>query len=361
MKDRVKDLLLKGLGENVYPGAVLLVGKEEKIVSFHAVGHCTLIPFPEAIDRECIFDLASLTKPLATTLAIMKLVDEGTIDLDQTLESLLPVDLPEDKRTLTPRFLLSHCAGFTDWEPFYLELDDIRQEKRKDVLRERILKMPPAYPAGKETLYSDLGFMVLEWIVEEKGGMPMHLFLNQHFYGLLGLQRTFLSINDSKKIFEEGDFAATEECRWRRKVIRGSVHDENAYSLGGYSGHSGLFGTAQEAYALASLLRAHYFRERSDFLRPETVRVFFCRQNIVNGSTWALGWDTPSGVASSAGKYFSPNSVGHLGFTGTSLWMDLKKDVIVVFLTNRIHPTRENERIKAFRPVLHDLIMEEYI
>jgi CubicO group peptidase (beta-lactamase class C family) len=360
VKDRVKDLLLEGLKENVYPGAVLLVGKEGKIVSYHAVGHRSLIPFPDSINRNTIFDLASLTKPLATTLAIMKLVDKGKIDLDQTLERLLPGDLPRDKRTLTPRLILSHCAGFADWKPFYLELDDVEREKRKDTLRERIMNMPLAYQAGKETLYSDLGFMVLEWLVEEKAGMPMHLFLNHHFYLPLGLKKTFLSINDSKKIFEEDDFAATEDCQWRRKIIRGFVHDENAYSLGGYSGHSGLFGTAKDLYAIVSLLRAHFYWERSDYLSPETVRLFFRRQNIVNGSTWALGWDTPSAEASSAGKYFSANSVGHLGFTGTSVWMDLKKDVIAIFLTNRIHPTRDNERIKAFRPVLHDLIMEEY-
>jgi CubicO group peptidase (beta-lactamase class C family) len=358
-KDRVKDLLLEGLKENVYPGAVLLVAKEGKIVSFHALGHRSLIPFPDSINRDTIFDLASLTKPLATTLAIMKLVDEGKIDLDQTLERLLPGDLPRDKKTLTPRLLLSHCAGFADWKPFYLELDDVRQEKRKDIVRERILKLAPAYQAGKETLYSDLGFMVLEWVIEEKAGSPMHLFLNHHFYGPLELNRTFLSINESQTVFEEVDFAATEDCQWRRKIIRGSVHDENAYSLGGYSGHSGLFGTAKDVYTLVNLLSMHFNGERSDYLRPETVRIFFSRQNIVNGSTWALGWDTPSTEASSAGKYFSANSVGHLGFTGTSVWMDLKKDVIVVFLTNRVHPTRDNERIKAFRPMLHNLIMEE--
>jgi len=288
----------------------------------------------------------------------MKLVDEGTLDLDQTLESLLPVDIPADKRTLTPRLLLSHCAGFTDWKPFYVDMEDIRKEERKKILRKRLLKLPPAYQAGKETLYSDLGFMVLEWIIEEKAGTLMPDFLERHFYGPLEMKRTFLGINSSKKNFEEGDFAATEDCPWRGKVIRGSVHDENAFSLGGYSGHSGLFGTAKDVFTLVNFLRAHYYRERSDYLRPETVRTFFTRQNIVKGSTWALGWDTPSDEDSSTGQYFSAKSVGHLGFTGTSVWMDLIKDIIVVFLTNRVHPTRDNEKIRAFRPLIHDRIME---
>jgi len=357
--DRIATLLFEGARAGVYPGAVLLVSHKGKITFFQSAGHCSLTPRSDSMHRDTIFDLASLTKPLATTLAIMKLVDEGKIDLDQTLETLLPGDLPWDKRTLTPRLLLSHCAGFADWKPFYRELDDVRREKRKEILRERILNMPPAYQAGKETLYSDLGFMVLEWLIEERAGASMHLFLDYHFYGPLGLNRTFLSINDSKTIFEEVDFAATEDCQWRKKIIRGFVHDENAYSLGGYSGHSGLFGTAKDVYTLVNLLRMHFHGKRSDYLRPETVRIFFSRQNIVNGSTWALGWDTPSNEASSAGQYFSVNSVGHLGFTGTSVWMDLEKDVIVVFLTNRVHPTRDNEKIKAFRPVLHDLIMEE--
>lgn len=359
IENRIEALLFEGVREAIYPGAVLLVSYKGEVVFFQEAGHCSLTPGADPMHKDTIFDLASLTKPLATTLAIMKLVDGGDIHLDQPLENLLPGDLPDDKKALTLRMLLSHSAGFADWKPFYLELDDVRLEKRKEVLRERILNMPPAYKAGKETLYSDLGFMVLEWVIEERAGVLMHLFLDHHFYGPLSLNRTFLNINASKTRFDEGEFAATEECPWRGKIMRGSVHDENAYAAGGYSGHSGLFGTAEEVYALVNLLRMHFRGERSDYLKPESVRTFFSRQNISDSSTWTLGWDTPSAEDSSAGKYFSASSVGHLGFTGTSVWMDLEKDVIVVFLTNRVHPTRDNERIKAFRPRLHDLIMEE--
>ena len=144
-----------------------------------------------------------------------------------------------------------------------------------------------------------------------------------------------------------------------KKVIQGEVHDENAFSLGGYSGHAGLFGVAEEVYQIVNLLREHYLGKRDDYFRPSTIREFFTKQNIAKDCTWVLGWDTPSAKDSSSGKYFSPNSVGHLGFTGTSIWMDLDKDVFVILLTNRIHPTRENEKIRAFRPKLHDLIMEE--
>ena len=137
------------------------------------------------------------------------------------------------------------------------------------------------------------------------------------------------------------------------------MDDENAYAVGGYSGHAGLFGTAEEVYEIVKLLKEHYLGVLQDHLNPKIVRTFFTRQERTEGSTWALGWDTPSIKNSSSGRFFSENSVGHLGFTGTSVWMDLEKDVVVILLTNRIHPTRDNEKIRAFRPKIHDLIMKE--
>ena len=201
--------------------------------------------------------------------------------------------------------------------------------------------------------------MVLEWVVEEIAGMKLPQFLRKHFYDPLGLNKTFFYEHGVPLRFGEDQFAATEDCPWRKKVLKGIVHDENAYALGGYSGHAGLFGNAREVYTLISLLREHYRGEREDYLRPETVRAFFTRQDLVKGSTWALGWDTLSPENSSSGRYFSKRSVGHLGFTGTSVWIDLERDVIVILLTNRVHPTRKNEKIRAFRPVLHDMVMKE--
>jgi CubicO group peptidase (beta-lactamase class C family) len=153
------------------------------------------------------------------------------------------------------------------------------------------------------------------------------------------------------------EFAATEDCPWRKRVLQGEVHDDNAWSLGGYSGHAGLFGTAEEVYGIANMLRQHSLGKRKDFFKPETVREFFRRQDVVPGSDWALGWDTRALEGSSAGKYFSRDSVGHTGFTGTSLWMDFEKDVIAILLTNRVHPKRDNDKIKQFRPVFHEAVM----
>ena len=332
---RIQGLLENGSREGAFPGAVLLVSY-----------------------RGQVFDLASLTKPLATALGVMKLVDQGTIELDRPLYELLQTAPLKGKRDLTPRLLLSHAAGLADWKPFYLKLVQFSPASRKAMLREQILDLPFAYRPGSRCIYSDLGYMLLEWIIEEKIGETLGAFLERACYEPLSLKKTFLGSENCPHKIRCECFAATEDCPWRGRIIRGEVHDENAYALMGYSGHAGLFGTAEEVLALVNMLREHYRGNRDDFFSAATVREFFRRQNIVKDCTFALGWDTPSPENSSAGKYFSEHSVGHLGYTGTSVWMDLEKDVIVVFLTNRVHPTRKNKKIKAFRPLIHDTVME---
>lgn len=358
-RDRINDLLFKGLEDGVFPGAVLLVGRGGEMIHFEAVGHLSLIPEPAPMKKDTIFDLASLTKPLATALAFMKVVDEGKVELDQHLGEIIRPALLKEKESLTPRLLLTHTGGFTDWKPFYLALVDQRPHERKRVLRQLLVDTPLAYPPGEKCLYSDLGFMVLEWVLEALTGSTLPFYLEKHFYRPLSLERTFLDGGSRPPGFEKGLCAATEVCSWRDRLIQGEVHDENAFALGGCSGHAGLFSDAGGVFTLLNLLRDHYLGGRDDCFRPETVRAFFTKQNRVDGCTWALGWDTPSEEGSSSGKYLSPHSVGHLGFTGTSIWMDLDKDITVVFLTNRVHPTRDNVRIRGFRPRLHDLIMEE--
>jgi CubicO group peptidase (beta-lactamase class C family) len=354
----VKALLFEGVREGVYPGAVLLVSFRREVVFFESVGRRVTTPWEAPMERTTVFDLASLTKPLATTMAFMKLVDEGTLDLDEPILVFLDQPLPADKSNLTSRLLLCHAAGLPDWRPFYLELEAFPPSAREIQLRRLLLQGPLAYRPGMDTVYSDVGFMMLKWVVERVSGMPLPDYLRDHIYEPLGLGRTFLGNAPGGLGLRKARFAATEDCPWRRRVILGQVHDENAYALGGYSGHAGLFSNAEEIHVLADLLMQHYRGGRADFFRPETVRAFFRRQNLTKRSTWALGWDTPSEEGSSAGRHFSTHSVGHLGFTGTSIWMDLEKNVVVVFLTNRIHPTRKNQKIRAFRPRLHDRIME---
>ena len=359
--DRIQDLLNKGVRDGIYPGAVLLAAHHDQILFLQAVGHSMLFPKKIPMTPDTIFDLASLTKPLATSLALMKCVDEEILGLDQPIGSLLNATLTPEKSGVTPRLILAHAAGFADWKPLYLDITETTPEKRKPLLRKSIMEAPLVYEPGEDSLYSDLGFMVLEWAIEECTGMALHEFLHHNFYAPLSMKKTFFSGTPMALPTETYQFAATEDCPWRKRVIRGEVSDENAYAAGGYSGHAGLFGTAEDVHTLIDLLRSHFLGQREDFLKPETVRNFFKRQDLVKGSTWALGWDTPSPQNSSSGSHFSEMTVGHLGYTGTSVWMDLKQDIRVIFLTNRVHPSRENEKIKAFRPALHNLIMEEAV
>jgi serine-type D-Ala-D-Ala carboxypeptidase len=359
------DLMKKGVEEGVFPGAAALVARKGEVIFLEAYGYRAIVPDRSPMTKKTIFDLASLTKPLATTLVVMELVDKGKIGLDRKISGFLPHASLGNKGDLTPRLLLSHSAGLADWKPFYERLCDHPMRDRKKILRQWIIEEPFAYEPGRGNVYSDLGFMLLEWIIEERGGANLADIVREHFYQPLRLKRTLFVPSGGKALQSpaakggEEEFAATEECPRRGRVLRGEVHDDNAWALGGYSGHAGLFSTCEEVFTIANMLREHYLGARIDFFKPETVREFWRRQDLVAGSDWALGWDTRSIEGSSAGKYFSRDSVGHTGYTGTSIWMDLEKDVLVIFLSNRVHPTRENEKIKLFRPVFHDAVMEE--
>jgi len=353
---RITALLDDGVRSGVFPGAVLLIALGGEIIFTKAAGILSTAASNAPVRVNSIFDLASLTKPFATTLAVMRLVDKGVISLDQSLVELLPCLLPDEKKGITVRLLLCHSSGLPDWKPYYIDLMKYEPYKRKSLLRERVIMEPLAYPCCKGIQYSDLGFMLLEWIIELASGVKMDEYLKEFFYHPLRLDRTYL-IN-KKAPFSPDEIAATELCPWRKRVIQGEVHDENAYAIGGYSGHAGLFGCAEDLFILLNMLRQHCYAERCDFFRPETVQDFFSRQDIVKESTWALGWDTPSKEGSSSGRYFTCNSIGHLGFTGTSVWMDLEQDIMVILLSNRVHPTRENKMIRPFRPMIHDLVME---
>ncbi len=357
-KEKLENLLFQGLRERVYPGAVLTVLFREEEVFSLSVGNASLMPNIVPMDRRTIFDLASLTKPLATTLALMKLVDEGKLNVDQPLGQLIPAMQEYGKGEMTTRHLLSHSSGLKEWEPFYSRLTHIPLEDRKSQVRQWILESPLLFPCGTRTLYSDLGFILLEWIAEQLTRTPLDQFLQKECYTPLGLGNLFLYERSRAANVSKNAFAATELCPWRKRIIQSEVHDENAFAMGGYSGHAGLFGTAAEVAEIGAFLLRCYHGSPDEILRPNTVRPFFLRQQKPENTTWALGWDTPSRVGSSTGGSFSEKSVGHLGFTGTSLWMDLDKEVVVAFLTNRIHPSRENEKIKKFRPQLHRCVME---
>lgn len=350
-------LMKKAVSEGVFPGAVLLVSKETDQVIFDAYGAARIDP-ERRMTRETVFDLASLTKPLATTLGVMILVQKGELFLEQEIGTIISAFHGTDKERVTIRQLLAHNSGLPDYRPYYKSLMTFAPERGKEGLEEMLLSERLIAAPGTQTVYSDIGFMILGWVMEVVTKTPLNLFIEGTIYHPLGLQNLFFLPLDSEKPRSHIDFAATEECQWRKKVLEGEVHDDNAYAIGGVAGHTGLFGTAQDIHRLlVELLNAYHGRPNSGLFHPEMVRTFFKRQ--IGGR--ALGFDTPTQPGSSSGRYFSKHSVGHLGYTGTSFWIDLERSIIVILLTNRVHPTRENEQIKTFRPIIHDAVMEELL
>ncbi len=349
---RVDALMRKAVTEGMFPGAVLLVSRENNIACHSAYGFADQFA-RRAMSTKTIFDLASLTKPLATTLAVMQLVQQGDISTEQNLGDILPAFKKDNKSTIKIRQLLHHSSGLAAYRSFYKEIEHLPIEKRKQAMRNLLVIEPLIHPIDTKVVYSDLGFMILEWIVEEVSGKRLDHFVSDMIYGPLGLDCLFfVDLNEKKP---HGVFAATELCPWRKILLSGQVHDENAYVVGGVQGHAGLFGTAAAVHMLASvLLSAYQGSHPNSLFQTEMVRLFFKR---LPNTDKALGFDAPALENSSAGSYFSANSVGHLGFTGTSFWIDLDRSITVILLTNRVHPSRDNEAIKHFRPILHDEVM----
>ena len=349
---RVNALMHRAVSEGVFPGAVLLVSKEDSIVYHKAYGFADLFS-RRAMTTETIFDLASLTKPLATALAVMSLVQGGDIGTDQELGDILPAFKKDKKSAIKVRQLLHHSSGLPDYRPYYKKVEQLPTERRKQAFRNLLLHEPLIHPIGAKVVYSDLGFMILDWMVEQVSGERLDRLISERIYAPLGIDNLFFVDLGAKR--PQGVFAATEFCPWRKTLLDGQVHDENAFVVGGIQGHAGLFGTASAVHELTrELLSAYRASRPSRLFQTELVRLFFRR---MPNSDKALGFDAPSIKNSSAGSYFSANSVGHLGFTGTSFWIDLDRFITVIMLTNRVHPSRKNEAIKQFRPLLHDEVM----
>lgn len=376
----------------VFSGASLLVADPEKVIYERAFG--TISAGGPPLSLHSPFDLASLTKPLATTLVCMHAVAGKILDVHAPISHFISSDLvPEDKRCVSLLHLLNHCSGLPPYVPFYRKLMELPFRERKESLLLWILQMPLTYPAGKDTQYSDLDFMLLGLILEKTLGDSMDRLFRRVVQTLLmedgreGLRsrkeafphdsmgapcsaelhyvplETVCDPSQEPKHFpahRKRAYVATEHCPWRKRMLQGEVHDENAYALEGVAPHAGLFGTAASVHRILSVLWKIYEGElQSAPLNQETLRFFWTQTKLVPQSTWALGFDSPSPAGSSAGRYFSEKSVGHLGFTGTSFWLDPVKGLLVILLTNRVHICRHNDRIKLFRPHIHDLIMEK--
>lgn len=346
---KLESLLSRAVG-TVFPAYQACVSIGGEIV-FESAGGLVQAPgatFPP-VDASSVFDLASMTKALATVSCCMAFRAAGRLPLDAPLTEILgrPVAGGSD---ITPRRLLTHTSGLPPWRPFHLEVPrrGTPSSRRSEILR-AARDTNGIVPAGSAALYSDVGFLQLTALVEHLGGKR----LDRVFAELVpatGLSFRPLAETDGDR--RVSGLVPTELDAVRGLLV-GRVNDENAFAMGGVSGHAGLFGNAAAVRRYAqTLLDAH--RGRASWIPQEIVREFWRRQ--AGPGTWALGWDTPSRSGSSAGSRPPVDAVGHLGFTGTSIWLSPAREAIAVLLTNRVWPDRSNEKLKAFRPRFHDLV-----
>jgi CubicO group peptidase (beta-lactamase class C family) len=370
---RVDRAIDKAIDAAEIPGAVVLARmphEGERMEHCSVRGLAVVRPERLPMRRETIFDLASLTKPIATTTAILLLVHEGAVDLDAPVSKYLPTFSEREKDGVTLRHLLTHSSGLKPWRAFHellLERERKTGERllatpaaREQVI-ERVVRSGLVHEPGAAAVYGDLDFIALGAVVEAVTQQRLDAFVRERITGPLGLADTFfIPIGDTPPLAEplRRRIAATENCPWRERIVWGEVHDPNAWAMGGVAGHAGLFSTADDVLAFAQTL-VDVWHGRSDALPRDLVRAFAERQQLPEGSDWALGWDTPTAGKSSSGKHFSSQSIGHLGFTGTSLWIDLPREAIVVMLTNRVHQIAKRSRFEL-RPLVHDLILDAF-
>ena len=366
----VESAFQQAVADGVFPGAVALASKDGSIVYEQAFGYRGLAPHKTAMDLGTIFDLASLTKPIATTVAFMLLVKEKKLRLDDLVTRVIPMYGVFGKNLTTFRQLLNHSSGLPAWRAFFEEI--IKNEKSgrvnfvasraaKNFVYESVHREKPVSAPGSQCLYSDLGFMVLGEAIEVLTGNTLDRFCQERIFRPLGLRATgFIDLTQRRthRIQPVEDMIApTENCPWRKKVLCGEVHDDNAYAMGGVAGHAGLFSSVRDVHTFLVRM-SQCFQGKDSFLPQTLVQEFFKRSESSSDGSFALGWDTPTPERSASGHLFSPHSVGHLGFTGCSIWWDLEKNCHIILLTNRVHPSRKNEKIKEFRPLIHDEIMK---
>jgi serine-type D-Ala-D-Ala carboxypeptidase len=368
---QVEQAFNDAIERGVMPGATVAVRKGAKVEFQGCFGSRQSVPQRSPMQLETVFDLSSLTKALATSVAIMMLVREGKLRLEDRVTRFFHNFGVHGKTYITFRHLLAHCSGLAAWRPYYDQIVQIERGGRvnfmasrgaKEYVFEQIHRERLEAPPASRAIYSDLNYILLGEVVEQISGVGLNRFCRDRIFRPLGLRATDfvdISLVRSRRLEPVPEmFAATEVCPARKRLLVGEVHDENAYAMGGVAGHAGLFGPVREVDRIAAELIACY-HGRSQMVPRAIIAEFWKRDGaVVEGSTWALGWDTPTAGHSSAGSHFSPVAVGHLGFTGTSIWIEPEREIAVTILTNRVHPRRDNEAIRDFRPLIHDRIME---
>ncbi len=354
-------ILHEAINQKAFPAASVAVTHSGSLVALKALGSFTSeagAPSSsrslreggqDAVHPTTLFDLASLTKAVATTTIAMLLYERGLLDLEAPVSAIVPeftTDAARDPRRqeVTLRMLLTHSSGLPAHEKFFLKA------RTRAELLEAAFTTPLAVDPATRTEYSDIGFIILGTALERLADESLDRFSQREIFAPLAMTHT--TFNPPLEIRAKIPPTADDQT-FRRRIIQGEVQDENASVLGGVAPHAGLFSTAEDLARFAQAM----LNRGGPILRPETVAVFTRRESTPPGTSRALGWDTPS-PPSQSGKYFSPQSFGHLGYTGTSLWLDPTRQLSITLLTNRTWPDCTNQAIKQIRPNFHDAIIE---
>jgi CubicO group peptidase (beta-lactamase class C family) len=329
------------------PGVCALVTNGDSDIAVWSAGWHTYDDGSTPVRADDLFDLASVTKVVSAATLCAILVDKGRLDLDRPVSEILGVTSMDSR--VTPRSLLAHCSGLPAHVHLYKRLIS-----REEVI-DAVLSMDLEYEPLSQSVYSDMGYILLGAILEHVTEKPLNELFRDYVREPLGLYETVYSPTPSNR----DRIVPTElDLGWRGRLIHGEVHDENAALMRGIAPHAGLFSTVGNVGRVARMWINGGEVGGRKFLSAETIKLFRSRSDLVAGSTWALGWDTVSPGGSTSGQHFSHDSYGILGYTGTSIWVDPEREVAVVLLTNRVHPTRDNWGIRELRPAFHDAVME---
>lgn len=339
-------MIEESIAARVFPCASIAVTRSGRLVANKAFGKFTFEPSSPSATSDTIFDLASVSKIVATTTAAMILYERGQLDLEAPVSAILPEFLRDDPRRedVTLHMLLAHSSGLPSYEKLF------QQNRMPQELLRAALATPLSEEPGTVAAYSDIGFIILGEALMRLADESLDRFCQYEIFGPLGMSQTMF--NPPLSIRSLIPPTVNDES-FRHRVVQGEVHDENASVLGGVAGHAGVFATARDVATFAHIM----LNGGRPLLRPETVSLFTRRETTPEGTSRALGWDTPS-APSQAGRLFSAGSFGHLGYTGTSLWIDPAREVSVTLLTNRTWPDNRNQAIKEVRPRFHDAVME---
>jgi CubicO group peptidase (beta-lactamase class C family) len=330
------------IADRAAPAIAIAVGRHGRLVHLAGYGAVDWAPGSGPVTDSTLFDLASVTKVVATTTAAMILEEEGRLDLDRTVASYLPELTDSAKQGITVRMLLTHRGGLEAFAPLF------RNFRGRQQYLEQINARPLRSQPGTQTVYSDWDLILLQLIIERITGQELDAFVRDRIFAPLGMRETGF-----RPSVPRARIAATERDSARGGLIWGEVHDPNAWAMGGVAGHAGLFGSARDLAVFAQMLLNGGEYRAVRILRPQTIARWTAPQ--VPGSSRALGWDTPSGE-SSAGRFFSARSFGHTGYTGTSVWVDPERSLFVILLTTRVNPTAENQKQAPLRRAVADAV-----